>query len=203
MEEAENEVKIDSFYSYQQKLKNQLEQIEARHQKQLNEVNIEKEDLELEAETAEAEINRLKVEIKESRRNEIKILDECDAIQKEYEMISDKCGAYYLMMRRKDPGLSEAHIELNREIGLKYDKKLSDTLKKNVLLKRRKQELQDYLTLLKQYQVRTPDMSQIKRMGIDSSFGASSVNSVSDSLANSVMLGSGGQDFDPEGIQFV
>jgi hypothetical protein len=154
--------------SYKQKLENNLQIVEARHRTQIRVVDIEKDDLLLKDEQVDSEIQAQITKIKNGRRNELKILEECDRLTAQIQSLSNQSAALYIILSRNDPFLEDNAELIHKAIGEEYDKTLSDLLRQNIELKEDLATMEDYVELLKVYQVNTPKGSFYRDKGVNS-----------------------------------
>ena len=107
-------------------------------------------------------------EIKISRLREISILEQCDSLESNIRFNRDKGSAFFLLRRIKDPGLTDTQAELVDAIGQKYDRVLTEKLKRNIELKKEFDQNADLIALLKENEM--PDLkgSHIEMLGVDS-----------------------------------
>ena len=113
-------------------------------------------------------IDKTMLEIKNSRLKEISILEQCDALESNIRFNKDKGSAFFLLKRIKDPGLTDTQAELVDAIGQKYDRILTEKLKKNMALKKEFDQNADLIALLKENEMPELKGSQIDMLGVDS-----------------------------------
>ena len=113
-------------------------------------------------------IDKTMLEIKNSRLKEISILEQCDALESNIRFNKDKGSAFFLLKRIKDPGLTDTQAELVDAISQKYDRILTEKLKKNMALKKEFDQNADLIALLKENEMPELKGSQIDMLGVDS-----------------------------------
>lgn len=162
------EDEIASGEEYENKIKEELLVIKARHGADNKNLLIKNDELKYEYAKLDSEIEDMIAIIKAGRKKEIQLLEKVEDEERRYRLLKDKGHALYLFLKGKYPGDTDLEIRLNQEVGQTYDEKLSRTLKKNLQLKMEKNKLMDTIALMEEMKIEAKEEREMARDLVDS-----------------------------------
>ena len=153
---------------YENKIREELLTLKAKHDANNKSLLIQNDDLKYEYAKLDSEIEDMIAIIKAGRKKEIELLEQVEEEERKHRLLKDKGSALYLFLKGKYPGNADLEIRLNHKLGQTYDEKLSKTLKKNLDLKQEKTKLMDMIALMEEMKVDATEERKMARDMVDS-----------------------------------